>query len=462
MKTNITTLFIALIAFFALGSCSDENNISDLQLNGLCSVDSIVLDNYKGVVDQASRTITVRVPETYDVTNMTVSTLKVSAGAISNFKEGDKLNMLTAQVLSVKNGDVFLDWTINVLRDEAKITSFKINGTYNGVIDEANKTISVYVPNTLDLHSLIPTIGLSTNATVSPSNGIATDFSNPVTFTVTNNTASAIYIVKVTAIGKPTAVFVSLPASMNELNSEELTACKWMLQNIPNSLYASFTDIKNGTVDLSECKVIWWHYHKDGGVDGKEAFERSAPEAVNAAVALRDYYNNGGSFLFTRYATNMPAEIGAVANNAAPNNCWGQNEADAEKVSGPWNFFIQGHTSHPLFQNLIMKSGEPNAIYTCDANYRITNSTAQWHIGTDWGGYDNLNKWRTETGAQDLAYGGDGAVVAWEFPASGTKGKILCIGSGCYDWYSVDDVPAFYHNNIAKMTQNAFNYLMNH
>ena len=392
MKTNITTLFIALIAFFALGSCSNENNISDLQLNGLCSVDSIVLDNYKGVVDQASRTITVRVPETYDVTNMTVSTLKVSAGAICNFKEGDKLNMLTAQVLSVKNGDVFLDWTINVLRDEAKITSFKINGTYNGVIDEANKTISVYVPNTLDLHSLIPTIGLSTNATVSPSNGIATDFSNPVTFTVTNNTASAIYTVKVTAIGKPTAVFVSLPASMNELNSEELTACKWMLQNIPNSLYASFTDIKNGTVDLSECKVIWWHYHKDGGVDGKEAFERSAPEAVNAAVALRDYYNNGGSFLFTRYATNMPAEIGAVANNAAPNNCWGQNEADAEKVSGPWNFFIQGHTSHPLFQNLIMKSGEPNAIYTCDANYRITNSTAQWHIGTDWGGYDNLNK----------------------------------------------------------------------
>ena len=308
MKTNITKLFIAFIAFLALGSCSNESNISDLQLNGLCSVDSIVLDNYKGVVDQASRTITVRVPETYDVTNMTVSTLKVSAGTICNFKEGDKLNMLTAQVLSVKNGDVFLDWTINVLRDEAKITSFKINGTYNGVIDEANKTISVYVPNTLDLHSLIPTIGLSTNATVSPSNGIATDFSNPVTFTVTNNTASAIYTVKVTAIGKPTAVFVSLPASMNELNSEELTACKWMLQNIPNSLYASFTDIKNGTVDLSECKVIWWHYHKDGGVDGKEAFERSAPEAVNAAVALRDYYNNGGSFLFTRYATNMPAD----------------------------------------------------------------------------------------------------------------------------------------------------------
>ena len=90
MKTNITTIFIALIAFFALGSCSDENNISDLQLNGLCSVDSIVLDNYKGVVDQASRTITVRVPETYDVTNMTVGTLKVSAGAWGSNRVGDQ------------------------------------------------------------------------------------------------------------------------------------------------------------------------------------------------------------------------------------------------------------------------------------------------------------------------------------------------------------------------------------
>ena len=288
MKTKITTLFIALIAFLALSSCSDENT-SDLQLNGSCSVENIVLDNYKGIVDQASRTITVRVPETYDVTNMKVTTLKLSASATSNIKEGDKLNMLTAQQLSIKNGDVFLDWTIKVLRDEAKITSFKINGIYNGIIDEAHKIISVYVPNTLDLHSLTPTIGLSENAKVSPANGIATDFTNPVTFTVTNNTASAQYTVKVTAIGKPTAVFVGLPTTMNELNPEELTACKWMLQNIPNSLYASFSDIKNGSVDLSECKVIWWHYHKDGGVDGKEAFERNAPEAVNAAVALRDY-----------------------------------------------------------------------------------------------------------------------------------------------------------------------------
>ena len=157
MKTKIITFFVALIALLALGSCSSDN-VSDLQLDGHCSVENIKLDDYQGIVDKTSRTITVRVPETYDVTNMTVSKLSISQGAISNIKEGDKLNMIAPQVIRIKNGDVYLDWTVKVMRDEAKITSFKINGIYNGVIDEANKTISVYVPNSLNLHSLTPSI----------------------------------------------------------------------------------------------------------------------------------------------------------------------------------------------------------------------------------------------------------------------------------------------------------------
>lgn len=460
MRTKIASLILSIIACLAFSGCSNDN-VSDLELGGLCSVDSLSLDAYNASIDASTRTLTVRVPETYDVTQMSVSKLSVSEGATSNITLGDKLNMTTPQVITVKNGNVFLDWTIRVVKDEAKILSFRINGTYNGVIDENRKTISVSVPSSLDLRALTPDITISANASLSPATGVVTDFSSPVAYTVTNNSAQATYTVTVTAIGKPSAIFVGLASSMDALNIEERTACKWMLENVPNSLYASFDDIKNGTIDLSECKVIWWHYHKDGGIDGKEAFEKSAPEALNALVALRDYYNNGGSFLFTRFATNMPAELGAVANNAVPNNCWGQNEAEAERVSSPWSFSMQGHNNHPLFRNLLMKDGEPNAVYTCDAGYRITNSTAQWHIGTDWGGYDDYNKWRTETGAQDLAYGGDGAIVAWEFPAVGTKGKILCIGSGCYDWYSIDDVTPFYHNNMDTLTQNAFNYLMN-
>lgn len=460
MMKYISNAICIILLSIAFTACSDSN-VSDLQLNGDCMPTAFSVDKYDGTFDLAKRAIEVRVPQNYDASAMTVTSLVLSEGAESSVTLGEKLNLTTPRVIRVTNGDVFLDWTVTVKQDEAKITSFKINDLYTGIIDEKNKTISVNVPEGVDLTTLIPTVEYSENATISPLSGVSTDFTQPVQYTVTNNTATSVYTVTVTEIGKPTVVYVGLASTMEQLNLEEQTACKWMLENVSNSIYASFEDIKNGMVDLSECKIIWWHFHKDGGVDGKAAFEASAPAALNAAVQLKDYYNNGGAFLFTRYATNMPAVLGAVANEAYPNNCWGQVESEAETVNSPWSFLITGHTEHALFQNLLMKSGEPNNVYTCDAGYRITNSTAQWHIGSDWGGYATTAEWREKTGGKDLAYGGDGAVVAWEFPANATKGKIVCIGSGCYDWYSIDSVTPHYHKNVAQLTLNAFNYLMN-
>lgn len=454
---RILYLLMAILAFTA---CS-ENNVSDLNLNGGCSVTELTLDNYSGIIDKTARTITVRVPEIYDITQMKITTLNLSDGAKSNVALGDLLNLSAPQALRVCNGDVYLDWTVKAQRDEAKITSFKINDTYIGTINEDSKTIMVYIPASLDITSLTPVITYSANAAISPASGIATDFTHPVTYTVSNNTANSTYTVTVRQIDKPQALYVGLAQSMDELNIEEKTACNWMLQNIPNSLYASFADIKNGSIDLSDCKVIWWHFHKDGGVDGKSAFEKAAPEALDALPQLKDFYKNGGSFLFTRYATNMPGELGIAKNGGVPNNCWGQVEADAETCGGAWDFKMTGHTDHALYQNLV-KGDDSNSVYTTDANYRITNSTAQWHIGTDWGGYADYAAWREATGGIDLGYGGDGAIVVWEFPAEGTSGKTLCIGSGCYDWYSVNEnYTEKYHKNIAIMTQNAFDYLMN-
>ena len=449
-----------LMAILALTACSDDN-VSDLNLSGGCSITELTLDNYDGTIDKTTRTITVRVPETYDISHMSVTKLSLSDGAKSNVNKNDLLNMSVPQAVHVTNGDVSLDWTIKAQRDEAKITSFKINDTYVGTINEDNKTIMVYVPVSLDIKSLTPSITYSENATISPASGIVTDFTNPVTYTVSNNTANSTYTVTVQQIDKPQALYVGLAQNMSELNPEEQTACKWMLENIPNSLYASFTDLKNESIDLSECKVIWWHFHKDGGVDGKEAFEKAAPEALEAIPQLKDFYKNGGSFLFTRYATNMPGELGIAKNGGVPNNCWGQVEADAETCGGPWDFKMTGHTDHALYQNLV-KGDDGNSVYTTDTDYRITNSTAQWHIGSDWGGYADYAAWREATGGIDLGYGGDGAIVVWEFPAEGTSGKTLCIGSGCYDWYSVNEnYTEKFHKNIAIITANAFNYLTN-
>ena len=448
----------------ALTSCSDDH-ASDLRLSGDCMVEAIKLDNFEGTINLASRSIVVRLPEVYDTQAMKVTDLTLSNGATCNISQGATLNMGAAQTLHVKNGDAFLDWTLSVLHDEARITQFYINDIYQGAIDQEAKTITVYVPGSVGLTGLVPTITYSQNATVTPGSGVAMDFTEPVKYTVTNNSAETTYTVTVIAIGKPAALFVGSAATLNELDPEAKAACQWMLGNVPNSLYASFSDLRAGTLDLSECKIIWWHWHVDGGVDGHDVFAAKATDALDTKNEIRQFYENGGALLMTRYASNLPSFIGVTGDDewTTPNNCWGQNEDAAELCGGPWTFRIfDGKNDHPLWQNLV-QGDNPQEVYCTDAGYHITNSTAQYHIGTDWGGYDDHAAWETRTGGKILGIGGDGAVVAWEYPAHDGKGGVVCIGSGCYDWYSYTYEPGYvenYHKNIAIITQNAFNYLM--
>lgn len=452
----------AVAAMFVLASC-DKNADCNIDFNGDCLVEQLVLDSvYKGTVDMATRSVVVRVPLTYDTHAMEVTGLKLSNGAKCNLKEGMVLDMNNDQNIHVTNGGHYFDWTLTVKRDEARIYTFVINGTYSGIIDEDLKTIDFYVPSKVDVKNAVPTIITSENATVIPASGSTVNLTDPVVFRVVNNTAWSEYLVTVHVIDKPKALFVSLAPDMSALDKEEYTACRWMTSNISESLYASFDDIINDEIDLSECEIIWWHFHKDFGVDGHDPFVSKAPQAVAAAEKIKNYYLNGGNLFLTRYASIYAPFIGATGDDewATPNNCWGGEEATAEACGGPWDFLMEDE-AHPLFNGLVTG---PNAqsVYCTDKGYHITNSTAQYHIGTDWGGYDNYDAWKSRTGAKILGKGGDGAIVAWEFPAHDGKGGILCIGSGCYDWYSYkfdDGYDEYYHKNIATMTKNAFNYL---
>ena len=463
MKRRISNIICVLCMICGFTACNNDNT-SDLGLGGDCLIESIALDNFQGIIDLASRTITVRLPETYETSAMKVTALSISEGAACNLTLGQTINMDAAKMIRVQNGDAILDWTIKVLHDEARIYAFILNDIYQGAIDQGAKTITVYVPASVGLTDLVPTVTYSENATITPSSGTAQDFTAPVTYTVKNNSAESTYTVTVIAIEKPKALFLGSAATMNDLDSEAKEACKWMLGNVEGSLYASFADLRAGTLELSECRVIWWHWHVDGGVDGHDVFAAKATDALETKNELRNFYENGGSLFLTRYASNLPSFIGVTGDDewTTPNNCWGRNEDEAELCGSPWSFRIyDGQNDHPLWQNLIA-GDNPQEVYCTDAGYHITNSTAQYHIGTDWGGYDNHGAWETRTGGKILGIGGDGAVVAWEYPAHDGKGGIICIGSGCYDWYSYTFEAGYvenFHKNISIITKNAFNYL---
>ena len=460
---DILILFsVTGICAASLVSCSEKQ--PGMDLDGDAWLTGLSLDGYEGVIDRASRSVVVNVPEKYNASAMEVTEVAVSEGAEASVMEGDILDMNYTQTVTVVNGDVYMDFAVSVEHDAARILSLRLNGTYTGVIDEASRTVTVRVPTSVDVTSMTVDITLNDGAVVSPASGTVHDFTSPVEFTVTKGTATAVYTVTVLKTDNPSALYVGLAATLDGLNPEEKMAAQWMIDNVSNSQYASFDDIAAGSIDLSECEVIWWHLHIDGGIDNKEKFENAAPAALTALQTMKDWWHAGGNFLLTRYGTYYAAYLGATADNNIPNNCWGQSEETGEITTGPWSFFIQGHEMHPLYAGTITGTDEGSGnpiVYTCDTGYRITNSTAQWHIGTDWGGYADLATWRSATGATDLGYGGDGAVVAWEFPATADHGGILCIGSGCYDWYAhgIDISGDLYHGNMATMTGNAFDYL---
>ena len=136
-----------------------------------------MLDNiYPGVVNHAARTVVVGVPEVHDDQLMTITTLKLSAGATATPAQGAKINMTSPVVIHVENGNVYLDYKLSVKHDEARILSFTLNELYIGIIDQVAHTISVAVPVGTDLKTLIPSIKTTEGATVSPRAGLPCDF----------------------------------------------------------------------------------------------------------------------------------------------------------------------------------------------------------------------------------------------------------------------------------------------
>jgi len=81
-------------------------------------------------------------------------------------------------------------WTVTVVHEQPSsatdITSFLIPELSDPpVIDHAGHTVEGSVPDGTNLTALVPSIALSHGATIHPESGVATDFSNPVTYRVT-------------------------------------------------------------------------------------------------------------------------------------------------------------------------------------------------------------------------------------------------------------------------------------
>ena len=465
MITKIKNIFLAGLLFCgvaALLTACSKDNTSDMKVSGSCLVEELVLNGeYRATVNLEKRLLKVKVPVDFSAKdNMEITSLILSPGATSNFKVGDRLNLDGSKSLRVMNGDLQMEYQISVRNDEAVMTSFILEGV-KGAINQEDKTITVSVTGNsgIDLSNATFETVCSEDAVCSPASGTKANFTEPLEIVVTDNTATNTYTVYVTLIQNPVAIFVGEAENVEMLNPEEKAAAKWLTGNIPGAAYVSWDDIASGNMSLDEVRFVFFHRHCSsyGNYNG---FVEAEQGAMTALPKMKELWQNGVGFVLGRSAVNYAIALGAMPEDAYPNNVWGGGGGEGSDLMGddPWHFYAYDIT-HPLWKNLKTYPGAAdNAVYTLDKDYTICNTTSQYGF---WDTYqDGKDAVEAKTGGRAL--GGDNSVSSWELKgANGEfgKGGVICLGSGLFDWNSPTPYVSNYHDNMGTILLNAFDYL---
>jgi hypothetical protein len=465
-KNNILSLLLSFSVCFgfaaALTACSDDNTGS-VDVSGACLVEKFVLNGqYEGTINTEKRLVKVKVPVDFNKKHdMEVTALTVSAGAQANIKVGDHINFDGDRTLHITNGDLVMDYQVSVRNDEALLKLFILEGVKGAINqDDRTVTVSVMANSGIDLENATFEVECSEDATCSPASGTKANFTEPMTLTLTDNTAVSTYTVNVTLIENPVAIFVGDAENVELLNDEEKAAAKWLTGNIEGAAYASWDMVASGSISLDECKLIFFHRHSPayGNYNG---FAEAATGAMTALPKMKEFWKNGGAFVLSRSAVNYAIALGAMPQDVYPNNCWGGGGGEGSDLMGddPWHFFAYD-INHPLWRNMKTYPGAPeDAVYTLDNGYTICNTTSQFAL---WAPYTGKDTFDAISGNNALAHGGDGAVVVWEMKAANGnygKGGIICFGTGLFDWNSPTPYTPVYHDNMGQIMLNAFDYL---
>ncbi len=461
MKKILLQIICIVSVVYGFSSC-DKDHTGSVNVSGSCLVEEFVLNGqYTGVINTEKRLVKIKVPVDFNQkSSMEVTSLKLSAGASSNIKVGDRINLDADKTLHITNGDLVMDYQVAVRNDEALLSLFLLEGVKGAINqDEKTVTVSVMANSGIDLANATFEVECSEDAVCSPASGTKGNFTEPFQLTLTDNTATNTYTVHVTKIEDPVALFVGEAENVELLNDEERAAAKWLTGNITGAAYASWSDVASGNISLDKCRLIFYHRHcpSPGTYNGFVDAETAAMEAL---PRMKEYWKNGGAFVLGRSAVNYAIALGAMPEDAYPNNVWGGGSGEGSDKMGddPWHFYAYDIT-HPLWSGLKTYPGAAdNAVYTLDTNYTICNTTSQYGF---WGDYEGgKDAMEAKTGARAL--GGDNSVSSWELKAySGAfgKGGIICLGSGLFDWNSPTEYTSNYHDNMGTIMLNAFKYL---
>lgn len=455
MKTLINTICVIVLGAmsWALQSCDDDNT-SGLRLDGDTRIEAITVSGFAGVIDHTSATVSVNVSTDIDLTDLTVDAITLSEGASCDYPVGTHFDGTVPRAITVVNGSVQAAYTISVKHDNVEFLTFVLDGKYAGTIDNVSRTIQCFVPMEADVTAMQVAYTVNEGTTVTPESGALLDFTQPVKFTATQRTAVYEYTVTVIQddMSQEPKAFIGNASALEGLGEEAKAACKWMLENVPNTRYVSIQDIIDGRVKLDDFKMIWCHFD----------WTDWPGQLWDSRDLFNSYWLRGGAILASRDGARYINDVWRIARDQqSPNNMFGGDSY--ETLTADLGFTVTGHETHPLYAGL--EPDADNRVLLLSAGCTNTGRTLQWGVDRD--PYGSMAGWEERTGAKALASGHDydvNRVTIAEFEPyealkGYTSGRVITIGTPAYEWYDRNGADNPYRQNMILLTKNAINYL---
>lgn len=312
---NTIYAFMLAVIAFASQSC-DDSNTSDLLLDGSTRIESITVNGFPGVIDHTAKVVSVNVSTDVDLKDLCVDAISLSDGATCDYPVGTKFDGTVPRSIKVVNGNVYAEYTISVKHDNAEFLTFTLNGKYSGTIDNFARTIQCFVPMEEDVTAMQVTFTVNEGTTVTPESGTLLDFSQPVIFTATQRTAVIDYTVTVVQddMSQAPKAFIGNASAIDGLGEEAKAACRWMLENVPNTRYISIQDIIDGRVKLDDFTMIWCHFD----------WTDWPGQLWDSRDQFNSYWLHGGSILASRDGARYINDVWRIARDQqSPNNMFG-------------------------------------------------------------------------------------------------------------------------------------------
>lgn len=247
-------------------------------------------------------------------------------------------------------------------------------------------------------------------------------------------------------------------------DDDEAASANWLFENYPDAEYIQFSDIEEG-LDLSEFRVLWWHYDNDTN-NAALPTEATSEKVVSA---ISEFHRNGGGLLLNIHAVQYLWTIGRLAPNfgTAIGAGGGFDNPDTWGV----NINIgRAHdkSSHPIYEGLEANNVDGRKVIPLlgpgwkeDHNYVFVDLPAYYGFGNaDEAAYTNIseesqiNILGTWDGIGDYFMMG----IFETLPNEEFKGTAIGIGLGSFEWNQNNGENQF-QENIETITKNALDYL---